>query len=498
MAQYQTFPGVRGGSDSFAKLKALHLPDMTGKSFLDAGCNEGFFCGAALMGGASQAVGLDLDAKALERARLRFPDAEFRHQSWDAPIEGSFDVILLASAIHYAKDQPALIAKLVSLLTPGGVLVLEMGVANEPGDDYVTVRRTVGDERKFATPGALRKVLADYAYRVIGPSVQQSGDQIPRQVIHVRRFQPTILFFDQPSMSGKSTMVRLLTQGRDRSRKDVKTVGLDGIFARTLAAIKAKHPGHDAIIDVIVDFKASDSERADLLMKMIAARGLIGDFLLYLEDFFGLAKANLVIWDGYIPEEARAAVRNHFAARGWSLWDTAPRSSRQFARMNNDAVLEALNHMPVIVAPEPQSRKAAKAPAQEDTPAAVEAGPLAGQLRRCRVTEEGLRLVGWACDLDNLSVAEKLVVELDGKPLPPQSIKRNPRFAPPEPEDWQAEIVLGFRIDIPYADLGGADAFLQRAAASKQGLEGLRAGVVSKGGKTRWLERAPTFQIQWD
>lgn len=498
MAQYQTFPGVRGGSDSSAKLKALHLPDMAGKTFLDAGCNEGFFCGAALFGGASHVVGLDLDAKALNRARQRFPAAEFRHQSWDDPIEGSFDVILLASAIHYAKDQPALINKLVSHLTPGGVLVLEMGVANEPGDAYVTVRRTVGDERKFATPGALRKVLADYAYRVVGPSVQQSGDQIPRQVIHVRRFQPTILFFDQPSMSGKSTMVRLLTQGRDRSRKDVKTVGLDGIFARTTAGIKAKHPGHDAVIDVIANFKSAESERADLLMKMIAAKGLLGDFLLYLEDFFGLAKANLVIWDGYVPEETRGAVRQHFEGRGWSLWDTAPRSSRQFARMNTDAVLDAFTHLPVIQPPEPQPRQKVKSPRAEEAPVAVQAGTLAGQLRRCRVTEDGLRLVGWAADLDALGPAEELAVELDGNRLPPQAFKRNPRFAPPEPEDWQAGIVLGFRLDIPFADLGGAETFMQRTMASKHGLDGLRVGVVSKGDKTRWLGRAPIFQLQWD
>ena len=57
MAQYQTFPGKTGASRTAEKLKALLLPDLSGKRFLDVGCNEGFFCGFAKHCGAERSVG---------------------------------------------------------------------------------------------------------------------------------------------------------------------------------------------------------------------------------------------------------------------------------------------------------------------------------------------------------------------------------------------------------------------------------------------------------
>lgn len=44
---YQSFPDQAGGSHSFDKLTQLRLPPLAGRSFLDVGCNEGFFCGFA-------------------------------------------------------------------------------------------------------------------------------------------------------------------------------------------------------------------------------------------------------------------------------------------------------------------------------------------------------------------------------------------------------------------------------------------------------------------
>ncbi|MFM7783582.1 MAG: class I SAM-dependent methyltransferase, partial [Gammaproteobacteria bacterium] len=188
-SQYQSFPDARGASQSVDKLRALALPELAGKRFLDVGCNEGFFCAIARACGATTVVGIDTQTAVLARARLRFPDVEFREQSWDAPIAGSYDVILFSSAIHYAKDQPALIAKLVSLLAPEGVLVLELGITEQPGDQYLDVARHHGPPCAFATPDALRRVLAAYDVREIGPSVMQLGDPVPRHVLHIRTRQ---------------------------------------------------------------------------------------------------------------------------------------------------------------------------------------------------------------------------------------------------------------------------------------------------------------------
>ncbi len=113
MVQYQTFPEVPGDSSTFEKLKALRLPDLVGKRFLDVGCNEGFFCGYAKFAGATEAIGLDQSNMFIERAKRRFGNVRFLQQSWDALPDGEFDCVLLASALHYAEDQPDLIARLM-------------------------------------------------------------------------------------------------------------------------------------------------------------------------------------------------------------------------------------------------------------------------------------------------------------------------------------------------------------------------------------------------
>jgi trans-aconitate methyltransferase len=116
MAQYQSFPDAVGDSRTLDKLKALRLPDLSGKSFLDVGCNEGFFCGFAGFQGAARVVGIDRSEAFLARARRRFTDCQFLAQGWETLPEERFDVILLASALHYAEDQPALIRALVERL----------------------------------------------------------------------------------------------------------------------------------------------------------------------------------------------------------------------------------------------------------------------------------------------------------------------------------------------------------------------------------------------
>src|SRR3546814_14867320 len=143
MTQYQSFPDASGDSRTLEKLKALKLPELGGLGFLDVGCNEGFFCGFAKFQGASRAVGIDQSRAFIERARARFPACEFHQQGWEQLPDGLFDVILLASALHYADDQAALMHRLVERLTPNGVLVLELGIASS---EKRSEERRVGNE----------------------------------------------------------------------------------------------------------------------------------------------------------------------------------------------------------------------------------------------------------------------------------------------------------------------------------------------------------------
>jgi SAM-dependent methyltransferase len=189
MPQYQSFPDAAGDSVSLEKLKALRLPPLAGRSFLDVGCNEGYFCGFALFAGASKVVGLDASELFIERARRRFTQASFQCQSWDNLPDAPFDVVLLASALHYAEDQAALLTRLVGALSDNGVLVLELGIAPGETNEWCEVERGI-DSRWFPTWPTLMEILSPYEWKDIGPSVNQRGDPIPRRVIHVCRRRP--------------------------------------------------------------------------------------------------------------------------------------------------------------------------------------------------------------------------------------------------------------------------------------------------------------------
>lgn len=205
MVQYQSFPDAAGDSRTFDKLKGLRLPSLKDKSFLDIGCNEGYFCGFAHFVGATRSVGIDHSAEFVYRAQKRFPHCEFHARDWDHLPEGNFDVILLASALHYAEDQPALIGRLVDKLTPEGVLILEMGIVSSPNAEWIKVKRGI-DERYFPTMAQLKLTLVDYAWKWMGASVNQDGDPVPRHVIHVSHRRPVAYLLMQPPAYGKSSV----------------------------------------------------------------------------------------------------------------------------------------------------------------------------------------------------------------------------------------------------------------------------------------------------
>lgn len=205
MAQYQSFPDATGDSRTLEKLKALKLPDLAGRDFLDVGCNEGFFCGFAKFAGAQRSVGIDRSAAFIARARQRFPACDFLERDWNRLPEGPFDVVLLASALHYADDQAALVHRLVDLLAPDGLLILELGIVSAPENAWIEVERGI-DRRSFPTMEKLREVLDGYAWKWMGKSVSQDGDPVARHVVHVSRRRPLAYLLMQPPAYGKTTI----------------------------------------------------------------------------------------------------------------------------------------------------------------------------------------------------------------------------------------------------------------------------------------------------
>lgn len=300
---YQTFPWTKGDSESYKKLIALQLPNLKGKSFLDLGCNEGFFCGYATFLGAKKVTGIDINPQFLEFARAYFPQCEFLCQSWDNLPDEKYDVILNASAIHYARDQKKFIDLLVDKLEPGGILALEIGVAPGDKNEFVEVKRSI-DSRFFPTHAKLADMLKDYAWKYIGPSVNQAGDPVPRQVYHISRKLPyAILALDDP-FSGKTFTVNSIF------RESIKRISGDQLYYQ-VAHGEIQAPA--AIAEIVRKFDMPlDCGR---ISNDICLRPrLFNEFCLWLAR---LGKNQDFILDMYLPPSVRQSVAQALEAAGY-------------------------------------------------------------------------------------------------------------------------------------------------------------------------------------
>ncbi|WP_445396765.1 methyltransferase domain-containing protein [Zobellella sp. An-6] len=302
--QYQSFPDVRGGSESLQKLSSLRLPPLAGKRFLDVGCNEGFFCGYALFDGAARVVGIDKSAEALSRARLRFAAAEFLNQSWDCLPEGPFDVITLLSALHYAEDQAELIHRLMERLSDNGLLVLEISMAPGHQDEWIKVKRAI-DERYFPTRIKLGKVLKDYAWKVIGHSVNQAGDPLQRYVVHVRRLKPYAWLLMQQPGTGKSTISRRIFSGKPQ----VPVVSGDRTY---LQITQGKFDISAGLREAVS--QGFTTATIDKTTRRVLEQGLMAELV---EVWTRQAGYRDFILDSYVPAEFHQQVRNQLHALGY-------------------------------------------------------------------------------------------------------------------------------------------------------------------------------------
>lgn len=302
-AQYQSFPDAAGDSRTLDKLKALRLPDLEGRAFLDVGCNEGFFCGFAHFQGARRVVGLDKSAPFIARARARFPECEFHQQGWDRLPDGPFDVILLASALHYAEDQPALVHELVNLLSADGTLVLELGIASSRKAEWKRVKRGI-DERDFPSMPMLREMLAGYAWKWMGPSVLQDGDPVPRHVVHISRRRPVAYLLMQPPGYGKSSLASGLFQ-----RAGITLVSGDQEIGR---AAQDKSPASPALRSAIAENYSPF--HLDRTIERIFEDGLGADLVaLWMER----AGEGDVALDAFVPAARHSEVERLLAMKGY-------------------------------------------------------------------------------------------------------------------------------------------------------------------------------------
>src|SRR5262245_45510445 len=110
------------GAPEWPSLRAL-LPDLAGASVLDLGCGFGWFCRWARENGAARAMGIDVSANMLARAREMTSDTAITYVRADlehlALQPGSVDLAYSSLALHYIVNLAALVAALRHALRPG-------------------------------------------------------------------------------------------------------------------------------------------------------------------------------------------------------------------------------------------------------------------------------------------------------------------------------------------------------------------------------------------
>jgi SAM-dependent methyltransferase len=262
--------------------------DLSGKSVLDLGCNEGFFSIEASKRGAARVVGIDQNPGFLAKARQRAPEITFLERSWrDLPDE-KFDLILMLSALHYEGQPRDFLRRVSDRLKDDGLLILEVGVANEPGMTRMWTQRI--NTVFHPTWDMLHaRYLEPFAFRVIGRSVDQPGDPVPRWVVHCRRLKPTVVLVTGPGQVGKSSLARELSRGQ------VVTLEIDIILRRVSATMtKVDRP----LFEVIDHYRDQVPKSYRKMVDGILAAGLAEEFAELIFSHIPLDE-ELVIVEGY-------------------------------------------------------------------------------------------------------------------------------------------------------------------------------------------------------
>jgi hypothetical protein len=338
---------------------------------------------------------LDRSRECITRARQRFPECEFHCHGWDALPDGPFDVILLASALHYADDQPALLHRLVERLDRDGVLVLELGLVASKKSEWVEVGREI-DKRWFPSLMKLREVLAPYAFKWKGRSVDQAGDPVPRHVVHISRRRPVAYLLMKPPGFGKTSLVNQLfaPAGIHVVSGDKQMVRLaDGQLAvpRAMHELVAGDFSRYTIDDSIERVFKHGFGREWIATWLAAAGG--GDFAM----------------DGYVPVDQHDCVRQYLVEAGYLPvtldWDqpAPPALDDRKLRRQTKAFYRAMA--------KEDASTAANGRSTTDHGASVE-----GYVDRIKVARGRLLIEGWARNADG-KVPEKIVVRLKDRLL---------------------------------------------------------------------------------
>lgn len=157
-----------------AWLQPLRRTDL---DLIDVGCGAGWMCERLLPYG--RVVGTDFADDVVQRAQARLPQVEFVAGDFMALdfAPASFDVVVTLEVLSHVWDQAAFLARVASLLGPGGLLMLS--TQNRPVLERWSVVGAAepGQLRRWVNASELRALLRPSFDLLQMTSVQPVGDQ---------------------------------------------------------------------------------------------------------------------------------------------------------------------------------------------------------------------------------------------------------------------------------------------------------------------------------
>lgn len=172
------------------------LAPQAGERILDLGCGDGQLTERLAESGAIVS-GVDADPRMVEAAKARGVEAQCAVAESLPMADASFDAVFSNAALHWVRDQDAMMAEVRRVLKPGGrFLCLEFSRVEAPGLDVLYER---------------------YSFSVLprlGELVAKDGEAYRYLAESIRKFPPQAAFAKMIERAGLSRVkVRNLTGG---------------------------------------------------------------------------------------------------------------------------------------------------------------------------------------------------------------------------------------------------------------------------------------------
>jgi 2-polyprenyl-3-methyl-5-hydroxy-6-metoxy-1,4-benzoquinol methylase len=224
-----------GGDDRSATARAIFPDDMTGKTVLDVGSSNGYFCFEALRRGARSAVGLEVNPDVVRKARLLADclgaPAEFRVGDVERDrIDGRFDYVVCLNVLHHVKDPIHVLDHLAAATRER--LILEVATFGRRDRRKLGMSRLVSvllrrlpvlyvdttgrgkhGQTFFFAPGAIRNLLTEHRKMFARVDVRPSEHKDRFLAVAHRRRIGRLVIVAGPTSAGKSTLIERLLAG---------------------------------------------------------------------------------------------------------------------------------------------------------------------------------------------------------------------------------------------------------------------------------------------